>query len=142
MEAFFAFIELALEILLETGGEVTVDFALRALAGIFGPLEPPATSLSRALAFVGFLLLGALMGFWSIFLFPRHFFHPLRIRGLSLIISPVATGSVMSLAGRIARKNKKRATLIETFSYGFAFAFGMALVRFLSPTGAMPPVYW
>lgn len=139
MELLLALIELALEVLAETGGVVTIDFALRALAEIFGPLEPPVAPIARFLAFLGFLVLGTLFGFWSMYLFPRHFFHAVRVRGLSLVVSPVLTGLLMSFAGKVARKNAKRTTLIESFAYGFAFAFGMALIRFLSLSGFPPP---
>ncbi len=35
----------------------------------------------------------------------------------------------MSLLGRLVRKRGRTAIDIESFKYGFAFAFGMALVR-------------
>jgi hypothetical protein len=37
----------------------------------------------------------------------------------------------MSLTGFLLRQRGKTVVQIESFSYGFAFAFGMALVRFL-----------
>ena len=49
---------------------------------------------------------------------------------MSLILSPLITGSVMSLIGSSVRRHGKKPTRIESFGYGFAFALGMAAVRF------------
>ncbi len=40
----------------------------------------------------------------------------------------------MSLIGSTLRNRDKRVVQIESFGYGFAFAFGMALVRFFFAT--------
>lgn len=36
----------------------------------------------------------------------------------------------MWATGAVLRRRDKRVTRIESFGYGFSFAFGMALVRF------------
>jgi len=45
------------------------------------------------------------------------------------LLSPLATGLAMSLIGWLVRRQEKETVRIETFTYGFTFAFGMALVR-------------
>jgi hypothetical protein len=49
-----------------------------------------------------------------------------------VLISPVITGLVMAFAGILLRRRGKKITGIESFAYGFSFAFGMALVRYFS----------
>jgi len=76
-------------------------------------------------------LLGALVGFLTVAIYPHQLVHPSRFHGLSVIVSPLITGFAMSQLGRLLRKYGERVTPMETFGYGFAFAFAMALVRFL-----------
>src|SRR5882762_4365584 len=64
-------------------------------------------------------------------IFPHPLFHPSRIPGLSVVISPVLAGGGMWMVGTALRKRNKKAMQIESFGYGFAFALGMAMVRFL-----------
>ena len=71
------------------------------------------------------------MGGISLLFAPYPLFHPSRVHGISLVASPVLTGLGMSLVGASRQKRSKRVVQLESFSYGFAFAFGMALVRFL-----------
>jgi hypothetical protein len=71
-----------------------------------------------------------LTGGLSLLIFPHPLIHPSRIHGISLLINPVIAGGVMSLIGFMLRKRDKRVVQIENFGYGFAFAFGMALLRF------------
>jgi len=76
-------------------------------------------------------LLGALVGFLSIAVYPHPFVHPSRFHGVSVILSPLITGFAMSQLGRFLRSHGNRVTPMETFGYGSAFAFAIALVRFL-----------
>jgi hypothetical protein len=57
--------------------------------------------------------------------------HPSRLHGVSVIVSPLITGFVMSQLGRLLRNHDREVTPVEGFGYGFVFAFAMALVRFL-----------
>jgi hypothetical protein len=41
----------------------------------------------------------------------------------------------MSMVGSTLRERNKKAMQIENFGYGFAFAFGMAFVRFFLAKG-------
>jgi hypothetical protein len=127
LNLLFILAESVLEFLLELAGEAIFSLILRAIGEVFvdsGVVNP-------MLASFGYLLLGAVTGGASILLFPHPLIHPSRIHGISLLVSPVATGLVMSRIGKALRKRGKKTTQIESFGYGFAFAFGMALVRLL-----------
>ena len=52
-----------------------------------------------------------------------------------VVVSPILAGLGMSLMGSALRKRNKKAMQIESFGYGFAFALGMALVRFFFTRG-------
>lgn len=119
--------ELFFEFLLELGSEGVVDLLSRAAGDIF----PRADALHRVQMFFIYGLLGALAGAGSLMIFPHPLFHPSKIHGISLIVSPVVTGLAMSALGSLFRRRGKRVVQIESFPYAFAFAFGMALLRFL-----------
>lgn len=121
------FLEVFLEAAIEIVGEAILVFVLTATTEALGPSE-----LRRPVwAGVGYVLLGATVGGLSLIWFPFPLVHPSRFHGISLIVSPVLTGSLMALLGSILRKYDMRTVNLETFSYGFLFAFGMTLVRFL-----------
>jgi hypothetical protein len=82
------------------------------------------------LATFGYLILGMATGGLSLFFFPHPLVHPSRTHGISMLISPMATGSLMSLVGYALRRRGKQPAQIESFGYGFAFALGMAVIRF------------
>jgi hypothetical protein len=107
-------------------GAALLDIASRALAKVFDEKLPsPAVA-----SFFGYGLLGVLVGAYSVIIFPHPLVHPSRIHGISLLVSPLIAGFVMSLIGSVLRKRDKNVVRIESFTYGFAFAFGMAAVRF------------
>ena len=88
----------------------------------------------RANPFVTFALLalsGVSAGYLSLLLFPHPLVAPSRFHGISLLISPVLTGLALSEIGRWLVRRGRRPIAIESFRYGFVFAFGMALVRLL-----------
>jgi hypothetical protein len=126
-ELLLAVLELLFEFVLEIAGEVVLDLLTRAGAAIFKS-EPPWHRIGTwfACAFYG-VLAGAI----SIAAFPHPLFRASTVHGISLIVSPVLTGGVMSGVGNLLRRRGKRVVQIETFPYAFAFAFGMACVRLL-----------
>ena len=103
-----------------------VDLLFRAIQEVFSSLEIQ----SPGLAALGYVLLGVVSGWLSLLLFPHRIVHPSRIPGASLVVSPVIVGLLMSLTGSVLRRRNKKVTRIESFAYGFAFALGMALIRF------------
>ena len=79
---------------------------------------------------LGYGLLGVSMGWLSLLFFPQHIVRHSYIPGISLLLSPLMTGFMMSFIGSALRRRDKKVTRIESFGYGFAFALGMALIRF------------
>jgi hypothetical protein len=130
LELLFGFLEIFLEIFFEAAFEFAAEFfgALiwRGVAAVFDTSEFKSTLL----ACVGYLFLGGVAGGLSLLFFPHPLVHPSRVPGLSVISSPVLAGLGMSMVGSTLRKRNKKAMQIESFGYGFAFALGMALVRF------------
>lgn len=100
---------------------------IRAVDAVFDTSE----FKNPALAYIVYMVLGGAVGALSLLLFPFPLVHPSRLPGLSVIISPVLAGLGMSMVGSTLRKRNKKAMRIESFGYGFAFAFGMAVIRFL-----------
>jgi len=118
------FFEAAFEFVVESLGSLV----LRGVAMVFETSE----FKNPLQACIGYAFFGGVAGGLSLLFFPHPLVHPSRVPGLSVIISPVLAGLGMSLVGSTLRKRNKKAMQIESFSYGFAFAFGMAIIRFLS----------
>jgi hypothetical protein len=126
-ELLLAFGELFLEVLFEFAGEALLDLVLRGIAEVF----ETSRFANPVFASIGYTLLGALAGGLSLFIFPHPLVHPARFHGINLLVSPFVTGLVMSLIGSLLSRQGKKVVQIESFRYGFAFAFGMALIRYL-----------
>jgi len=130
MEELFASLlsalaEFFLELVVQLLFEVVLDFAIRWLRSELAKLP----YLSAILSGMGYFLIGVVAGFFSVLAIPHPIVHPSRFHGISLLLSPLATGLAMSLIGRLIRRQGKETVRIESFNYGFTFAFGMALVR-------------
>lgn len=119
--------ELLLDVLIQLAGEVLIDLISRAVGAVF----TTALNANAFLTTVGYAIVGALTGGASLFVFPHPLVHPSRFHGISLLISPLLTGLVMSMIGSFLGRRDRPVAQIESFGYGFAFAFGMALVRLL-----------
>lgn len=120
LQAFFEF-------LLQIVGEVLFELGWRGVAEVFKrkPRQNPA------LAFIGYALLGLIMGGLSLLFFPEHFIRDRSLRLVNLVITPCLAGFCMSALGAW-RQNRGLSTIrLDSFSYGFIFAFGMALIRSL-----------
>jgi hypothetical protein len=120
-----------LEVLFEAAFEFVAEFIgaliIRAADAVFDTSE----FKNPVLAYIVYMVLGGVAGGLSLLLFPFPLVHRSRLPGLSVIISPVLAGLGMSMVGSTLRKRDKKAMRIESFGYGFAFAFGMAVLRFL-----------
>ena len=126
-DLLLAIAELLFEVFLEITGEVLLDLLARAGAAVFRSEEVP----HRIGTWLACAFYGVIAGVLSLGVVPRPVFHRSRMHGISLIVSPVLTGAVMSGIGTLLRRRGKRVTQIQSFPYAFAFAFGMAVVRFL-----------
>ena len=127
-----AIAELLLEAFMEVIAAAVLDLASRAFLDLFTGLSD-AIKGNRVLAGFMYGLLGVLAGGLSLLVLPHRLIHPLGpigFHGISLLISPIIAGLVLSSVGAVMRRWGKKVTPVETFGYGFAFALGMALIRF------------
>jgi len=123
LELILGLLEPLLEGLVEWIMGGLADLVLRVLQAASGgqPIDPVFTG-------VAYCLFGILVGLISLIVFPHYLVRPSG-RGISLFISPAIAGTLMSLTGKFTRWRLYQSTQLETFVYGFAFAFGMALMR-------------
>jgi len=131
LELLLGLVELLLEIFFEAAfefvAEAMTDLILRGLVAVFDTSE----FTNPFVAYAGYVFLGGVSGGFSLLIFPRPLVHPSRIPGMSLLVSPLITGLAMWVLGAMVRKHGKKVMRIESFGYGFAFALGMALVRYV-----------
>ncbi|QNI33694.1 hypothetical protein H7849_07145 [Alloacidobacterium dinghuense] len=119
--------EALLEALLEIIGEAVIAWISRAVGNLFAPL----LKSNRFITTLCFALLGVAAGISSIAVFPHRLVAPSKFHGISLLLSPLITGFVMSQVGRAVRSRGQEAAAIESFGYGFVFALAMAIIRFV-----------
>ena len=120
-------VELFVEFLLEFGVELLFQAAANKVRGKVqtdGALQPILNGILLMLA-------GALAGFFSFILFPHPLVPPSKLHGVSILLSPTLTGLAMMGLGRVLQKYGRTPGWFAKFGYGFSFAFGMALARFL-----------
>jgi hypothetical protein len=131
MEIIIEFLfQIVFEFILQIFGELLVELGLRSAAEPFRERE----ARNPVLAFVGYALLGIIVGGLSLLIFPQSFVRSAKLHWVSLVITPTLAGLVMSLVGWLRNRQGKTVIRLDSFSYGFIFAFGMALVRFLFTT--------
>jgi hypothetical protein len=118
--------EILAEVFFQVAIEAIVGLITRSIRNLFSE----TSAVSPILAAMGYLLLGLFAGILSVLLFPHRLVPPSRIHGMSLVVSPVITGLIMSQVGALLRRKGKRAVPIESFVYGFTFALGVAIIRF------------
>ncbi len=125
--------EFIFELLFQIFGELILQFIFEALA------EAGLQAFRRAsdrpppnpwLAVAGYVLLGALCGAISLWLFPTFFIKSHVGRVVSLLVTPVLAGAGMALIGAWRRKRGEELLRLDRFAYGYAFALSMAAVRF------------
>lgn len=127
MEFLFTLIaELVLEFILAAFFELLAEIGLRSFGEPFRQRE----SRNPVLAAIGYLMFGAILGGISLLVFPNSFVRSESFHGISLFISPILAGFFMSLIGRIRKQQGKSLLRLDSFIYGFLFAFPIAAVRF------------
>ncbi len=119
--------EFFLEFILQIVGEVFVEIALQKFSGAAWAHK----NFNATRAVLMYLGLGVITGWLSIMIFPHSFIRSSRLHGISLLITPLLAGSAMAGVGWIRRRQDKLVTRLDSFAYGFLFAFGMSLVRLL-----------
>ncbi|NTV93967.1 MAG: hypothetical protein HGA75_00935 [Thiobacillus sp.] len=113
-----------LEIALQAVFELLAEVGLRSVREPFrrGPINPWLATLGHA-------LFGTVAGGISLLVFPELFVHGAAARWLNLFLTPLCAGLMMALIGARMRSRGKEPLRLESFAYGFVFAFAMAAVR-------------
>ncbi len=120
-----------LEAILEFLGEFLLQLLVEALVELGAhwlrnPIRRPIHPWLAALAYV---LLGAGLGGLSLQIFPANFVHgPWRVA--NLVLTPIAAGLAMCLAGHWRARRGHAVLRIDRFAYGYLFALSLALVRY------------
>ena len=130
-ERTIAFVfELLLQLVLEVVGQIVFEIA--AGLGWESLKEPfrPERETSPFLRVTGSFLLGLVGGVLSVLLFNLRLAPQSPLPGISLVLSPICTGIAMHAIGEWWGDRRRRPALFS-FWAGAAFAFGMALVRFV-----------
>lgn len=119
-------IELAIELVFYGGGELLVEGVARLLGAPFGRRGRNHPVAAGA----GLLLLGAMLGLASYWVWPYRVVASGPYPGISLLISPVVNGLLTQALGTWRANHDRPRTYLSTFWGGALFAFGMAGVRF------------
>jgi hypothetical protein len=129
-ELIFSFFGYVLQFFFEILAQAV--FELLAEVGTRSLVEPFRRSkLANPLfAVIGYLIYGALAGALSLLL-PKMFVVSQTLRLANLIITPIACGFVMAWFGRFRERRGDNAIKLDTFLYGYLFAFSMAVVRYI-----------
>ena len=123
MEIIF---ELLLEVVFYIFSELLVELGFRSLE------ETIAARHERnpILAGIGYAIIGTIVGFLSLLIFPDAFVRSETLHGINLLISPVLAGLGMAGFGWLLKRSGKRRLRLDSFIFGFVFAFPMAIIRF------------
>ena len=118
-------IEILLEIIVPLFAEIAVEAALHKLGSI-GWVQATGRVILTAIVYAG---LGLVAGLISLLIFPNAFARSSTLHGISLVITPVLGGLLMSYIAWLRVRTWDWTIRLETFAYGFIFAFVMALIR-------------
>lgn len=121
--------------ILEIFGDVLLQLVLEVLAGVaerlLGRLTANEQIVRPLYSSVVYLFLGGVAGVLSVLVIPHRLARQTRSHGISLLISPLVTGAIMFQVGSFLRRAGKASARIESFANGFAFALGVAAIRFV-----------
>jgi sterol desaturase/sphingolipid hydroxylase (fatty acid hydroxylase superfamily) len=115
-------------------GELVLQVIFEALAELFGHVVKEPFRRPRPvrpwLAAIGYLFFGAAAGGLTVWLVPELFIEAEWLRVANLVLTPLAAGLIMEAIGSWRERREKEVLRLESFAYGFCFAFAMAVVRF------------
>ena len=114
------------ELLLQAIGEALAELLDHSVKEPFRRPRPPHPGLAA----LGYLTFGAVAGALSVWLVPTLFIKTPWLRLANLALTPLAMGFLMDAIGSWREQREKEVLRLETFAYGFCFAFAMAVVRF------------
>lgn len=118
-------VQFLFELLLQIVGQFLFELGFHALA------EPFRKSPNPWVAAVGYVLLGAILGAVTLWIFPSYMVRLPALRWVNLALTPVIVGACMSLLGTWRENRGQFVLRIDRFSYGYLFALSVGLVRFI-----------
>ena len=124
MEILF---QILLEVVLPLLAEIFADAALNKVNRIVSKYEAVRVVLTAIMYFGA----GLVAGFFSLLIFPAAFARSTRLPGVSIVITPVLGGIMLSYIAWLRVRTLDWTIRLETFTYGFLFAFAMTLLRLL-----------
>jgi|SRR5215213_147634 len=119
------------EILLEALLPLIVELLAEPVLNKLGRI--PLVSATARVIVTAILYFGAglVAGFFSLLIFPKAFARNSTLPGISLVITPVLGGLLLSFIAWLRVRTNDWTIRLETFAYGFLFAFAMTLLRLL-----------
>jgi hypothetical protein len=112
------------ELLLQIVFELLAEFGLRGVGEVFRKKPNPW------MASLGYVILGAIAGGISLWLFPKHLISGYSLQLLNLALTPVLSGAAMGALGHWRNAKGQVLLRLDRFAYGYLFALSMALLRF------------
>ena len=127
-------LEIILEFFLEFILQIVAEGLIEEIFQRFSGIAWARTTLNTIVAVLMYFGLGLITGWLSILIFPHSFIRSSRLHGINLLITPLLAGLTMSGIGWARQRQGKPVMRLDTFGYGFVFAFAMATIRFLFTT--------
>ncbi len=120
-----------LEILLELVFPLFVEFFAELALHKLGQIPWMRKTGRVVLTAIIYFGVGLIAGVISLLIFPRAFARSSTLPGISLVITPILGGLLMSYIAWLRVRTWDWTIRLETFAYGFLFAFAMTWLRFL-----------
>lgn len=114
-------IQIVFEFVVQAFFELVVDVFIRCLS-------PAERTVLKVVLYAAF---AAVLGFLSTLVLPDPIIQAEWLRIAYLILAPLALAALMSWIGRTLLARHMRRTSLETFGFGWLFAFSFNLTRFL-----------
>lgn len=119
-----------LEAVLEIAGEALLQLLFEFITELFTELFNRQKESRPAVRMLGLIVLGALAGLVSVWLFPHRLIATrVALPGASLLLAPLLTGCIMQFFGNQLRSIGRSPSRLATFRGGALFALSMALIR-------------
>lgn len=118
--------EILVELVLPLVAEIFAEAALHKLRSIPW-MQKTGRVILTAIMYAG---VGLVAGIISLFIFPQALARSSTLPGISLVITPVLGGLLMSYMAWFRVRTWDWSIRLETFAYGYIFAFVMTLLRF------------
>jgi uncharacterized membrane protein len=114
------------ELLIQAVGELIFELLGHCIKEPFRRPKP----IHPWVAAIAYAAFGAIAGAISLWLLPTLFISAHWLRIVNLFLTPFVAGILMAMLGAWRQRQEQEIIRLDRFSYGFCFAFSMAVVRF------------